>query len=833
MKLRIAFTLALCASISAQGPSRPASIPSLMEAGESLTVVHVSSRTGHATFAASSGRGILLSLEATTSAEARALSFVDVYGAPFGLRNSSQVRPLRAPEADSLGMEHVRLQQFHQGVPVRGAEFLVHLKGSRVMAANGHIIDDLPEQVTPAVPADTARAAAQQLIEKHRPQAAAGAEYSAPRLEIFNRALLSDPVHHRSQLAWFVVATNTLLREYIWIDAQSGAVLLNFSQLAEARSRNVYNGGHVASLPGTLVRMEGGAATGDADQDNAYTYAGNTYDYFFSNHSRDSYNNAGAVIHSTAHHCAFGYPQGSTCPDYQNAFWNGSQMVYADGFSSADDVVAHELTHAVTEYTADLFYYMQSGALNESFSDIFGETVDLTNSLGDDTPGVRWLVGEDVPSSGAIRHMMDPTLFFHPGKMSDSAYFICNNSGFNDPFGDGGGVHSNSGIPNHAYALMVDGGTYNGITVTGIGLTKAAKVQYRALSLYLTSGSGFIDNYNALNQSCTDLLGTVGITASDCTQVTKALQAVEMNSTWPCDNAALPPYQCASGAPTNTFADDFEAGTGNWTVTNGYGGWYPSSTTLARGGTRMAYGAAPDGTSDHRMTMTAAVTIPAGGRLYFDHAFEFENYLDFYYDGGVLEYSTNGGSVWADAGSLIVAGRKYSGTIPPHFSNPLGDRTGFVAASHGYTGTRLNLASLAGQNVKFRFRIGTDFSVGSLGWVVDNFAIYTCPASAPFTDDPLVPGTTWIRTVHINELRTRIAALRLDRGLSVFPFTTPTLTTSTVVLPVHILELRTALAGVYTAAAVTLPTYTDVSLTGVKVKALHISQLRAAVIAIE
>ena len=84
------------------------------------------------------------------------------------------------------------------------------------------------------------------------------------------------------------------------------------------------------------------------------------------------------------------------CP-YQNAFWNGTQMVYGEDFSLADDVDAHELTHAVTEKSASLAYYMQSGALNESFSDIFGETVDLTNGAGTDTAAVRWQLGEDLP----------------------------------------------------------------------------------------------------------------------------------------------------------------------------------------------------------------------------------------------------------------------------------------------------------------------------------------------------------------------------------------------------------------------------------------------------
>ena len=121
-------------------------------------------------------------------------------------------------------------------------------------------------------------------------------------------------------------------------------------------------------------------------------------------------------------------------------------MVYGEGFSLADDVDAHELTHAVTEKTANLFYYMQSGALNESFSDIFGESVDLLNGAGNDDPSQRWLMGEEVPGFGAMRSMMNPNLYGDPGRTGDSQYYC--------DYNDGGGVHWNSGVPNHFFALL-------------------------------------------------------------------------------------------------------------------------------------------------------------------------------------------------------------------------------------------------------------------------------------------------------------------------------------------------------------------------------------------
>jgi Zn-dependent metalloprotease len=708
----------------AQVPDAAGIIPSLTEPGERLDVRTVAPASGLVTFATAAGQGMLVPLGPAAPAEARALSFVDTYGESFGLADSSQVRVLKAASVDGLGVEHVRLQQVHQGVPVRAGEFLVHLRGARAVAANGHLTNRLPDDVTPDITAQAAQANARGLIEKHLRALANGAVYSVPRLEILDRQLFADAMDSGSRLAWFVQATAPALNEYIWVDAKSGIILLNFSQLTYAKTRRVYTASHTNTLPGTLLRSEGGPPTGDADSDNAYDYAGLTYDYFLNSHGRDSYDNLGSPLLSTTHYCP-----PDDCPSYANAFWNGTQMVYGDTYASADDVVGHELTHAVTEFSAGLLYYQQSGALNESFSDIFGETIDLLDGVGNDAAGVRWQMGEDLPI-GSIRNMMTPTASGDPGKMSDPQ-LVCATEAWTDPFEDRGGVHSNSGIPNHAYALMVDGGSYNGRTITGIGLDKAARVQYRALTVYLTSGSGFLDNFNALNQSCTDLTGTGGITASDCTQVQSALLAVEMSSQWACAGGSQAPPLCTTGTPSPIALDTFEAGIGNWTAANNSQGTWARDYGFAKGGTFMLYGTDPPEPTSHSIGMTNAVAIPAGARLYFDHAFEFENGFSARYDGGVVEYSTNNGATWTDAGSLIDGGRTYNGTIASGGGNVLQGRSAFTAASYGYTGTRLNLAPLAGQNVKFRFRIGTDALEGSLGWMVDNVTVYTCALNTP------------------------------------------------------------------------------------------------------
>ncbi len=799
-----------------------------MEPGHGLDIRRTAPGTGLPTFASSADRGILLQTPRGASAEARARNFVDVYGKAFGLGSSGEVRLVKT-HVDELGLEHVRFQQVHRGVPVTGGELLIHLNGSRVMVANGHTIADLPDDILPIVPGELAESAARRLIAKRSPADATSARYSEPRLEILNRALLAGTGDDASRLAWFIEASGERLRQFIWVDARSGAILLTFSQLTDAKNRTVYSAGNSETLPGTLVRIEGGAATGNADNDNAYTFAGVTYDYFLNQHGRDSFDGAGAGIISTTHYC-----KPPDCPDYPNAFWNGAQMVYGNGYASADDVVGHELAHAVTERTAGLFYYQQSGALNESFSDIFGETIDLVSSAGagNDSAGVRWQMGEDL-LIGAIRNMSSPNLFGDPARMTDSNYFVCSTMGWTDSTADHGGVHSNSGVPNHAYALMVDGGIYNGKTVSAIGLTKAAKIEYRALVSYLFSGSGFLDDYDAINQSCRDLIGTAGIAAADCTQVQNALEAVEMHLPWGCSGSTQAPAMCPSGQPSVVFGDGFEVANNNWLgSTAGSGGSWMFDHGLAKTGSGMAYGNDPEAISTHTLFMFDPVVVPAGGRLYFDHLFEFENDINGNYDGGRLQYSTNNGATWLDANSLIDAGHAYDGTLAA--SNPMGAGLAFVGASYGYTGTRLNLAALAGQSFRFRFSIGSDEFVSSLGWLVDNFKIYSCVVPAAFTDDPLVAGTTPVKAIHITELRTRINAIRLARGLPQVLWTNSIVGGTTIVQALDITGMRTALAGAYAAAALTPPNYTDPSLgAGTAIKAIHIAQLRAAVVAIE
>ena len=394
-------------------------------------------------------------------------------------------------------------------------------------------------------------------------------------------------------------------------------------------------------------------------------------------------------------------------------------MVYGDGFPAADDVVGHELTHGVTSFESNLFYYYQSGAINESFSDLWGEFMDLGNGAGTDTPAVRWQMGEDVPGFGAIRNMQDPTLFGDPDKMSSLNYY--------EGSGDNGGVHFNSGVNNKAVFLMTDGGAFNGQTIAAMGIPKVAKIYYEVQTNLLASGADYNDMFEALFQGCTNLVGTSGITAGDCTNVRNATLAVEMNLQ-PAPNFHPEAPICGAGdAPNHLFSANMEVpGAFLFAATVGSNRW-GHVTGYAHGGVTSLYGAdSPAATTDTTATMASGVVLPANAFMHFSHAFGFEGPN---FDGGVIEYSINNGVNWTDAGSLIEA-NGYNGVISNLDTNPLVGRSAFVSESHGYMSNRLNLASLAGQTVKFRFRMGLDSTIPFFGWVVDDVRIYTCVGGA-------------------------------------------------------------------------------------------------------
>jgi Zn-dependent metalloprotease len=233
------------------------------------------------------------------------------------------------------------------------------------------------------------------------------------------------------------------------------------------------------------------------------------YDYYTSKHARKAIDDKDASIISIAHVTQSGQAM-------DNAYWNGRVMAYGDGatdfkpLAGGLDVSGHEMTHGVIQNTADLVYQGQSGALNESFADVFGVMIDRSN----------YLIGESIvktPGKVALRDLSNPKntqlLSPQPSQMSEFQ-----NLGTNQ---DNGGVHVNSGIPNKA--------AYN--VINSIGREKAEIIYYRALSKYLTKNSQFGDCRKSVVQAATDLVGQSGITTADVTAVNAAFEAVGITTT--------------------------------------------------------------------------------------------------------------------------------------------------------------------------------------------------------------------------------------------------------------------------------------------------------------
>lgn len=216
--------------------------------------------------------------------------------------------------------------------------------------------------------------------------------------------------------------------------------------------RTVYDAQGRTTLPGVEVRAEGDSSTGDVAVDEAYDGLGSTYALWLEAYGRDSLDGRGLPLLATVH-----YGQ-----SYDNAFWDGDQMVFGDGdgvifgrFTASLDVIGHELAHGVTQYTSGLAYRGQPGALNEHISDVFGVLV-VQRALGQSATEADWLIGADLLLPGvqgvALRSMIEPgTAYDDPrlGRDPQPGHM----DGFVVTTADFGGVHLNSGIPNRAFAL--------------------------------------------------------------------------------------------------------------------------------------------------------------------------------------------------------------------------------------------------------------------------------------------------------------------------------------------------------------------------------------------
>ncbi len=284
-----------------------------------------------------------------------------------------------------------------------------------------------------------------------------------------------------------------------------GQIALAAAVPAGEMRRTVYdmhNDGNADNLPGELVRGEGDPASSDVAANEAYDGAGATYGFYKDVLNRNSLDDRGLRLDSSVHFDV----------DYDNAFWDGKQMVYGDGdgeifrkgcFTNCIDVIGHEMTHGVTQYESNLFYQDQSGALNESFSDVMGIQV-KQRILNQTAELADWLIGAGMFTSKvngiALRSMKAPgTAYDDPviGKDLQPA----NMKDYVKTTKDNGGVHINSGIPNHAFYLVA-------AEIGGYAWEKAGKIWYEAFLHGRTrSKANFNDAANATFKVAGELFG--------------------------------------------------------------------------------------------------------------------------------------------------------------------------------------------------------------------------------------------------------------------------------------------------------------------------------------
>jgi Zn-dependent metalloprotease len=400
---------------------------------------------------------------------------------------------------EKLKQSHFKLRESLRGLPVIGAEYIVHADASgNVFAVNGRFVadKDLPKKAS--VEASTALQTALTQLGITAPQ------FVQPAELVYVVTDQSDAyLAWRSTVAYRDKQGPQL--DIIYADATNGNLVLRDPQYKRIKYRFTYSADNTWNLPGRLVLTEGSPPSGDVPVDAAHDHVGVAYDYYIFVHGRNSWDDAGANLVSTAHYGE----------SYNNAYWNGNQVVYGDGdgflfapLSQALDICTHEWTHAVTSRTANLAYSYESGALNEATSDILGSSAEAwIRGVSANT----WKIGEDAftpfTDGDALRFMNDPAAAgdrdFYPDRFTGSE--------------DSGGVHTNSGIANLAFYLMVAGGTHpRGKTSNYVSafsgditysLQVGERVWYRALRYYMNSSTNFVGARNATAQAARDIYG--------------------------------------------------------------------------------------------------------------------------------------------------------------------------------------------------------------------------------------------------------------------------------------------------------------------------------------
>lgn len=455
------------------------------------------------------------------------ISFLNNNKAIFGADiNESNLKILKS-EKDSIGYTHMKIAQLIEGLPVMDKLITVHYDSNGIIKNITGEVDKNNNKITAMGNKAISKDEAVNIAEKEFSYTKLAYE---PTVEVI--AYVKDGKAYKTYKVNIKFNEPVITNYYVYVEATSGIILdkedrIRYDSAATGsgtavdgttKSLNLYLSGSLYKMMDTTKAMTGKITTYTAanstsqpgsvvtNSTNSFTtetlkaavsahyYGGVVYDFYKNLFNRNSLDNAGMSIISTVHYDR----------SYNNAFWDGSQMVYGDGdgteftyFSGDLDVVGHEMTHGVTEHEANLTYSYQSGALNESMSDVLGvliETYDKYNVKNGGTwsfNSADWVVGDKIYTPNqpgdALRSLASPTLYDQPDNMSN----------YYNTSSDNGGVHTNSGIPNKAGFLVAQ----------SIGCAKTAQIYYRALCDYMTSSTDFLGARNALIQAATDLYG--------------------------------------------------------------------------------------------------------------------------------------------------------------------------------------------------------------------------------------------------------------------------------------------------------------------------------------
>ena len=364
-----------------------------LKAGSPGAIVSVNPATGKARFVriapatqfAVSAKAGPASKETTALLERSAASFLDLHGAAFGLRSSADLTLDRA-ESDDLGQTHVSYTQRYAGLPVFGSHLKVHFDVSgRITVINGTVVPDIGVSAIPSRTQAEAEASAVKVVNSK------GAAAKKTQLLIYREGLMKG-TPGANRLAYEVEVWHGNQRDFLYVDAHTNKLIDRISGTPSSLHRRAFDAeGQPApgpNYPNSPFWVEGQRfPTGNDEADNMIRASKETYDLFWNAFRRDSYDGAGATMDSV-------FNRGDSCP---NASWNGVFISFCPGLTT-DDVTGHEWGHAYTEYTDNLIYAWQSGALNEASSDIFGEVVDRLNSRDEVGSNRRRAAGAGVCS---------------------------------------------------------------------------------------------------------------------------------------------------------------------------------------------------------------------------------------------------------------------------------------------------------------------------------------------------------------------------------------------------------------------------------------------------